>query len=67
MEEEVDMAEPASRIESATSYREPDGNKPPIDPKEKPRFQVKAAGASRERAEHDDPGDSERHQLDTLA
>lgn len=63
------MAEPASRIESATSYREPDGNKPSIDSKEKekPRFKVKAAGASRERAEHDDPGDSERHQLDTLA
>lgn len=67
MGEEVEMAEPASRIESATAYPEPDRNKRSLDAKEKPRPKAKAVGASRDRSEPEELDDSERHQLDTLA
>ena len=61
------MAEPASRIESATSYREPEGNKPSLAARERLRPKAKAMGASRERPETEELDDSEKHELDTLA
>jgi hypothetical protein len=63
----MEMAEPASRIESASSYREPDGNRPPVAAKEKTRSKAKAVGSLLDRLQPDEPDESERHQLDTLA
>jgi hypothetical protein len=67
MEKELGMAEPAARIESASSYREPDADKPSPAARQKRRPKAKAVGASRDRSEPDELDDSEKHQLDTLA
>jgi hypothetical protein len=61
------MADPTSRIEPASSYREPESNMPPGTKKEKQRPRFRAPAVPGETSAADERDDSEKHQLDTMA
>lgn len=61
------MAEPTSRIEPTTSYREADPNVPQPRGREKPRPKLKPTGDLAELAGPEEMDDQEKHALDTLA
>ena len=60
------MAEPTYRIESATSFREPEPRTPRAAAKEKPRPKPLHAGTDVVPALAG-PDEQEKHELDTLA
>jgi hypothetical protein len=61
------MAEPTSRIDPASSYRESDARTPLGGMKEKTRPKTKSKGARAELPEPDELEGPEEHELDTLA
>jgi hypothetical protein len=60
------MAEPASRIEAANSFREPDTPGPRNRAKEKARPKREPSPALKA-IEPDEPDEQEKHELDTMA
>jgi hypothetical protein len=61
------MAEPTSRIEPTTSYREPEPNVPQRRGREKPPRKSNSSGDLAELASADELDEQEKHALDTLA
>ena len=61
------MAEPTSRIDPASSYRESDARTPLGGMKEKARPKTKYAAAQADPSELDELDGPEKHELDTLA
>lgn len=60
------MAEPTSRIEPTSSFREPESNLPSHG-REKPRPKAKPPEGLDELAVSDEQDEREKHTLDTLA
>jgi len=61
------MAEPTSRIEPTTGYREPDRNMPQRRGREKSRPKSNPPDDAAELAAPDELDEQEKHSLDTLA
>jgi hypothetical protein len=61
------MAEPTSRIDPASSYRESEARTPLGGMKEKTRPKSKSRAGQAELPEPDELDDPEKHELDTLA
>jgi hypothetical protein len=61
------MAEPTSRIEAASSYREREAEVPSRRGREKPRPKTKPPDDLAELAGADELDEQEKHTLDTLA
>ena len=61
------MAEPAARIEPASSYREPDPRAAQGRMKEKFRLRMRSRPEPPDLSEPDELDDPEKHELDTLA